>query len=115
MSDAVIFAQWKSARRLLERGAQTTLSQAAALGLLDRVKTHFATETPSERDVTVALWHCCRGGHQAIAEFLIANGANINWIGWEHRTPLDVAEQSGNRQLAEWLRSTGALRSHAIL
>jgi len=34
MSDAVVFAQWKAARRLLERGACTTFSQAAALGLL---------------------------------------------------------------------------------
>jgi lipopolysaccharide heptosyltransferase II len=31
MSDAVIFAQWNCARRLLERGAKTTLTQAAAL------------------------------------------------------------------------------------
>ena len=37
MSDAVIFAQWKAARRLLERGATTTIWQAGALGLLDRV------------------------------------------------------------------------------
>ena len=38
MSDAVVFAQWRAARRLLERGATTTIWQAAALGLLDRVR-----------------------------------------------------------------------------
>ncbi|HJW96393.1 MAG TPA: ankyrin repeat domain-containing protein, partial [Thermoanaerobaculia bacterium] len=31
MSDAVVFAQWNAARRLLERGAATTFWQAAAL------------------------------------------------------------------------------------
>src|SRR5262249_7066711 len=36
MSDATIFAQWNAARRLLERGAKTTLGQASTLGLLDR-------------------------------------------------------------------------------
>src|SRR5206468_5830800 len=35
MSDAVVFAQWRAARRLLQRGARTTIWQAAALGLLD--------------------------------------------------------------------------------
>ncbi len=38
MSDAVVFAQWKAARRLLERGAKTTFWQAAGLGLLGRVR-----------------------------------------------------------------------------
>ncbi len=38
MSDAVVFAQWRAARRLLERGASITIWQAAALGLLDRVR-----------------------------------------------------------------------------
>jgi len=37
MSDAVAFGQWQAARRLVERGARTTLWQAAALGLMDRV------------------------------------------------------------------------------
>ncbi|PYJ97168.1 MAG: hypothetical protein DME23_16930, partial [Verrucomicrobia bacterium] len=37
LADAVGFGQWKVARRLIERGARTTLAQAAALGLMDRV------------------------------------------------------------------------------
>ena len=32
LSDAVVFAQWKAARRLVERGATMTIWQAAALG-----------------------------------------------------------------------------------
>src|SRR5437870_11608318 len=43
LSDAVAFGQWQAARRLVERGARTTLWQAAALGLLDRIQEHFAT------------------------------------------------------------------------
>src|SRR3972149_4760057 len=44
MSDAVVFAQWRAARRLLERGATTTIWQAAALGLLDRVSSFLSQE-----------------------------------------------------------------------
>ena len=45
MTDAVVFAQWSAARRLLERGATTTIWQAAALGLLDRVRTQADSES----------------------------------------------------------------------
>src|ERR1051326_6426904 len=41
MSDAVVFAQWNAARRLLERGARTTFWQSAALGLLYDVRKRF--------------------------------------------------------------------------
>src|SRR5258707_490715 len=34
LADAVAFGQWQAARRLVERGARTTLWQAAALGLM---------------------------------------------------------------------------------
>ena len=44
MSDAVVFGQWRAARRLLERGASTTIWQAAALGLVDRVRAFCSTE-----------------------------------------------------------------------
>src|SRR5204863_9776316 len=83
MSDAVVFAQWKAARRLLERGAKTTIWQAAALGLLDRVEEYCAAQPPpSPDDITNALWHACRGGQRRTAEYLLARGANLNWIGW---------------------------------
>jgi ankyrin repeat protein len=106
MSDAVIFAQWKAARRLLERGARTTLSQAAALGLLDRVEGCFATEAQAPETVTGAFWHACRGGERGTAEYLLDRGAELNWIGWDHKTPLDAAD--GGSDLARWLRSRGA-------
>jgi ankyrin repeat protein len=106
MSDAVVFAQWRAARRLLERGARTTLWQAAALGLLDRVEQCFANApAPSPHQITNALWHACRGGQRQTAEFLLARGADLNWIGHEKRTPLQAAQKSGNQDLIEWLRA----------
>ncbi len=104
MSDAVVFAQWNAARRLLERGARTTLWQSAALGLLDRVGEHFAGDAPPAMEITNAFWHACRGGQQAVAQYLLDRGADINWIGYERKTPLDVALESNNHELIQWLK-----------
>jgi ankyrin repeat protein len=109
MSDAVVFAQWQAARRLLERGARTTLTQAAALGLLDRVKEYCTGQPPpAPEEITGALWHACRGGQRQTAEYLLGRGANLNWIGWGQCTPLQAAQESGVSDLIEWLRSQGA-------
>jgi len=109
MSDAVIFMQWNAARRLVERGAKTTLTQSAALGLQDRLRTYFEQEpSPAADDITAALWHACRGGQLEAAQYLAGKGANMNWVGWDEMAPLDGAQQSGNQQLVEWLKSSGA-------
>lgn len=111
MSDAVIFGQWAAARRLLERGATTTLPQAAALGLLDRVRQLAAETPPSPAELTNALWHACHGGQLAVAQALVERGADVNWIGHDRKTPLDVALESGAAGLVEWLRGAGAVRA----
>jgi ankyrin repeat protein len=109
MSDAVIFAQWNAARRLLARGARTTFWQSAALGLTDRVDAAFASDTPPSIDeVTNAFWNACRGGHRETAEYLLERGADVNWIGHDHKTPLDVARESGVTSLVDWLLARGA-------
>jgi uncharacterized protein len=109
MSDAVIFAQWNAARRLLDRGAKTTLTESAGLGLLDRVAACFEQEPmPAGDQVTAALWHACRGGQLQTARYLAGKGANINWVGWDKIAPLDGALQSGNQDLVAWLRNQGA-------
>lgn len=107
MSDAVIFAQWDAARRLLARGARTTLTQAAALGLLDRVRAYWAEDAPppGPEDVTKALWHACRGGDLATVQFLVARGGDLHWIGWDHLRPVDAAQKSGSAELLTWLGS----------
>ena len=115
MSDAVIFAQWNAARRLRDRGAKTTLTQSAALGLLDRLTAYFEREpNPAEDQVTAALWHACRGGQLQTAQYLIGRGANINWIGWDNITPLDGAQQSGDQDLVAWLRNQGAKHAREL-
>jgi uncharacterized protein len=108
MSDAVIFAQWNAARRLLERGAQTTIWQAGALGLMDRVEQLYASAPPPADQVTSAFWHACRGGQRETAGFFLDRGANLNWIGYDRKTPLDVARESGATALVSWLQSLGA-------
>lgn len=106
MADAVVFANWRAARRLLERGAKTTLWQAAALGLLESVSGQVATKPPpSQGQITNALWHACRGGQLAVAQHLIAHGADARWIGHDRKTPLDVARESGVSELVRWLEA----------
>src|SRR2546425_4360615 len=65
LADAVAFGQWRAARRLVERGARTTLWQAAALGLMPRVEEHFATDAPpASGEGTNAFWCACPGGQR---------------------------------------------------
>ena len=115
LADAVGFGQWRAARRLLERGARTTLWQAAALGLLDRVQERFAgADPPAADEVTDAFWQACHGGQRQTAEYLRDRGADLNWVGWNDQTPLDIAEAQGAGEVVEWLRSQGG-RSAAEL
>ena len=112
MSDAVVFAQWRAARRLLERGATTTIWQAAALGLVDRVRELCAAEPPPAREtITNAFWHACRGGQQVTASYLLDRGADVNWVGHDRKTPYDAALDSGDDNLIQWLRAHAATRA----
>ncbi len=108
MSDAVVFAQWDAARLLLARGARTTVWQSAALGLLDRVVAECEGDVPLDpAQLTNAFWHACRGGARATAEYLLAKGADANWVGYDNRTALDAAREGGAHALAEWLAEIG--------
>ena len=102
LADAVAFAQWDAARRLLERGATSNLWQSAALGLLERVKDLGATASQSE--ITNAFWCACHGGQRQTAEWLLAHGADMNWKGHDNLTPLGAAERNGMTEVAAWLR-----------
>jgi len=115
LADAVAFGQWQAARRLVERGARTTLWQAAALGLMPRVEEYFANDaTPASGEATNAFWHACHGGQRGPAEYLLGRGADLNWIGYNGLTPLDAAGRSGARELVEWLRRQGAKLAQEI-
>ncbi|HEU4907685.1 MAG TPA: ankyrin repeat domain-containing protein [Propionibacteriaceae bacterium] len=114
LADASGFGNWEAARRLVERGAQTQLSDAAALGLVDRVEVIFASETAPDPDViTQSFWAACHGGQRVTAEYLLERGANINWLGWDDKTPLDLVDEERQPELAAWLRARGAKHHHA--
>ena len=106
------FGQWQAARRLVERGARTTLWQAAALGLMPRVEERFATDAPpASGEVTNAFWCACHGGQRGPAEYLLGRGADLNWIpNYAKQPPLDVAggPSTGREALITWLRDQGA-------
>jgi ankyrin repeat protein len=108
ISDAAAFGQWRAAQRLVERGAKTSLWEAAALGLMDRVEECFAHDSPSRDGITEAFWCACHGGQRSPAEYLLARGADIDWIGYDDLTPLDAARRSDADALVSWLRDRGA-------
>ena len=115
LADACGFGNWAAARRLVERGAGTRLSDAAALGLLDRVEAVFAEEPdPDSHVITQAFWSACHGGQRSTAEYLLERGAEINWIGWDEKTPLDVVDENAAPDLAACLRARGAKHMNEV-
>lgn len=111
LADATAFGQWNAARRLIERGARSNLFESACLGLLDRIRPLFgAHPPPGPDDVTGAFWGACHGGQRETADYLLAHGAELNWVSsWDSTTPLDAARRSGFDDLVEWLRGIGAI------
>jgi ankyrin repeat protein len=107
LADAVAFGQWRAAQRLVERGARTELWQAAALGLRDRVEAELGREVTQE-ELTNAFWQACHGGRRQTAELLLERGADLNRVGWNDQTPLDVAAAQGATEVVEWLLARGA-------
>jgi uncharacterized protein len=104
LSDAVVFANWEVAKRLVGRGAKPTWWQAAALGMLDVVRARWDEQpAPARDEITRAFWHACRAAQQNTAAFLLARGADPDWIGWDHKTPRQVASESGNADFVAWL------------
>jgi uncharacterized protein len=110
LDDAVAFGQWHAARRLVERGAQTKLWNEAALGLMDRINERFeGRKLPASNEITEAFWLACHGGQLKVAQYLLEQGADLNWVGYDDLTPLDTARRSNASELVEWLVSLGAI------
>ncbi|GAA2778673.1 ankyrin repeat domain-containing protein [Nonomuraea dietziae] len=96
LADAVAFAQWNTARRLVERGASVQAHQAAALGLLDRMTEPF--------DLDLAFWYAAHGGQRELAAYLLERGADPSWLpGWEPVDAEGAARRNGFGELADWL------------
>jgi hypothetical protein len=103
LSDATAFGQWSAAYRLVERGAATTLFDAAALGLVAVVDDHLRTENPTRENITSSFWGACHGGHVSTAAVLLDLGADIDWVGYDGLTPLDAARRSEKHDVVRWL------------
>jgi hypothetical protein len=110
LADARGFGQWQAAHRLVQRGARTTIVDAATLGLVDRLERYFAGPAqPAPEEVNRAFWGACHGGQQRCAAYLLDRGADLDWTPpWEELTPLDAAQRSGAVELVAWLRARGA-------
>ena len=104
LADARAFLQLEAARRLIARGASTTLQDLATLGSLDQVKSLHENSRPTEYGTSCALWNACHGGQLATAKFLYKTGGNRYFVPpWNNVTPLGAAERSNAADGAEWL------------
>ncbi|WP_329285935.1 ankyrin repeat domain-containing protein [Streptomyces sp. NBC_00691] len=109
LTDARAFGQWRAARRLLELGARPTFQDAATLGLLDRVEARLTADpAPTPQEIDEAFWGACQGGRLAVAVRLLDARADIDRIGWNGLTPLDIARAEKADEVAGWLTGRGA-------
>jgi uncharacterized protein len=114
LGNAVGYGCWHVARLLVDRGARVNaLWQAAALGLVERVKELLiADPPPGQEDLDNAFFQACHGGQLRMADLLLARGADINARPdySSQTTPLDIAGSTDTRrgQLVTWLRERGA-------
>jgi len=113
LENAVGYGCWNVARLLAERGARVeNLWVAAALGMVDRLQELVSAQPNAEIDeLSQAFWHACSAGQRRAAEFLLGQGADLNWIpDYGRGTPLDAAQQLGTQQqnVITWLRDQRA-------
>jgi ankyrin repeat protein len=113
LDNAVGYGCWQVARLLVERGARVDkLWHAAALGMIGRMEEFFAGPLqPTQKEVNDAFWQACCGGKRRAAEYLLARGADLNWVPeYAKETPLGIAGtlDTGRQLLVSWLRDKGA-------
>ena len=116
LANAVGYGCWNVARLLVDRGAPVDEAwQAAAVGMLSRLE-ELVGDPPNPGEVSKAFWHACAAGQRRAADYLLAHGADPNWVpDYAEGTPLDAASRAGTRQenVVAWLRALGARSSHS--
>jgi ankyrin repeat protein len=114
VENAVGYGCWHVARLLVSRGAGVDKAWvAAALGMQARVE-QLLGDHPAPEQVSQAFWHACSGGQRRCAEYLLARGADLDWVpDYAAGTPLDAARGDGTRRdnVISWLRDLGARSS----
>jgi hypothetical protein len=112
LDNAIGYACWHVARLLAEKGVKVEkLWHTAALGMLGRTQELLAERDHTVDEVSQAFWHACAGGQRRTAEYLLAQGAAIDWVpNYAEGTPLDAASSLGTRRenVLTWLRKQGA-------
>jgi ankyrin repeat protein len=113
LDNVIGYGCWNVARLLVERGARVeNLWVAAALGMVDRLEELVSAEPNADMDkLSQAFWHAGNAGQRRAAEFLLGQGANLDWIpDYAQGTPLDAAQQLGTQQqnVISWLHERGA-------
>ena len=79
--------------------------------MLERIEQLLGERPEAAGEVSQAFWHACAGGQRRAAEYLLAQGADLNWVPeYAEGTPLDSATSLGTRQenVLSWLREQGA-------
>jgi ankyrin repeat protein len=116
LDNAVGYGCWHVARRLVQRGATVEqLWHAAALGMLGRLQEILDGDPPpTADDINHAFWQACHGGQRRAAEFLLGQGADVNWMpDYAQSTGLEVAAGPDTRRelLVTWLAERGGVRA----
>jgi ankyrin repeat protein len=118
LENAIGYGCWRVARLLVERGGTVEkLWHAAALGMTWRLKEFFeGPSAPSPEEVNNAFWQACHGGYRRTAEYLLARGAEMNWVpDYAKQTPLEISSagglDTGRQALVNWLQQRGAKAS----
>lgn len=106
LDDAVVFAQWKAARRLVERGATLTIWQAAALGELVEMDSLADGADTDQHELDNACWHACRAGQPGTTQSLVRRGADLDRPGHLDQTAREAGLASGNAELMTWLSAS---------
>jgi hypothetical protein len=112
LDNAIGNSCWRVARLLIARGAPVDKPwQAAGLGLREPLEQLLDGCADDSGAVSQAFWHACAGGQRRAAEYLLARGAELNWVpDYAEGTPLDAAKSpsTGRSNLLGWLRERGA-------
>jgi ankyrin repeat protein len=103
LSDAVVFAQWKAARRLVALGATMTVWQAAALGDTAEMERLLDAAPHSRDELTNAVWHACRAGRVGAAQSLVGRGADLDRLVHDELTSRQAGLASGDAEMIAWL------------
>jgi ankyrin repeat protein len=106
LDDAVVFAQWRAARRLVERGAAMAIWQAAALGELVEMDRLADGADTDQEELDNACWHACRAGQLGTTQALVRRGADLDRLGHLDQTARAAGLASGNAELIAWLTAS---------